>query len=86
MLTYVETSTRFTRDYGDINAAYYGSLESVLREITQLLRKEKQALYPQFRERIRRQEVHADYIGWGYGDALRVHVRSLEADLAGKRK
>ncbi len=86
MLTYVETGTQFTRDYGDINAAYYDSLESVLREMTQLLRKEKQALYLQFRERIQMLEVHADYIGWGYGDALRDHVRSLEADLAGKRK
>ncbi len=84
MLTYVETGTEFTRDYGDINEAYYDSLESVLREMTQLLRKEEPALYPQFRERIQQLEAHADHIGWGYGDALRDHVRLLEAELAGE--
>ncbi|MBY0248111.1 MAG: hypothetical protein K2Q17_10640 [Nitrospiraceae bacterium] len=86
MLTYVETGTQFTRDFGDINEAYYNSLESVLREMTQLLRKEEPALYPQFRERILQLEAHADYIGWGYGDALREHVRMLEAGVSGKRK
>lgn len=86
MLTYVETGTRFTRDFGDINEAYYNSLESVLREMTQLLRKEEPALYPQFRERILQLEAHADNIGWGYGDALREHVRMLEAGVSGKRK
>jgi hypothetical protein len=85
MLTYVETGTQFTRDFGDINEAYYNSLESVLREMTQLLRKEEPALYPQFRERILQLEAHADYIGWGYGDALREHVRMFEADMSGKR-
>lgn len=84
MLTYVETGTEFTRDYGDINEAYYNSLESVLREMTQLLRMEEPASYPRFRERIQRLEDHADHIGWGYGDALRHHVRLLEAELAGE--
>ena len=86
MLTYVENGTRFTCDFGDINAAYYNSLESVLHEMTQLLRKEEPALYPQFRERILQLDVYADRIGWGYGDALREYVRVLEANLAGKRK
>ncbi|NGZ08055.1 MAG: hypothetical protein CV088_01550 [Nitrospira sp. LK70] len=81
MLTYVENGTRFTRDFGDINGAYYNSLESVLREMTQLLRKEEPALYPRFRERIQDLEAHADSIGWGYGDALRDHVRLLETEL-----
>lgn len=83
MLTYVETGTQFTRDYGDINEAYYNSLESVLREMTKLLLNEQPALYPQFRERVQQLDVHADHIGWGYGDALRDHVRLLEAKLAG---
>lgn len=81
MLTYVENGTRFTCDFGDINEAYYNSLESVLHEMTQLLRNEEPALYPQFRERILQLDVYADRIGWGYGDALREHVHVLEADL-----
>jgi hypothetical protein len=86
MLTYVETGTQFTCDFGDVNEAYYNSLESVLGEMTKLLLKEKPALYPQFQKRIQGLEAHADSIGWGYGDALRDHVRLLEVELAGKRK
>lgn len=44
MLTYVENGTQFTREFGDINEAYYNSLESVLHEMTQLLRKDDPAL------------------------------------------
>lgn len=84
MLTYAENGTQFTRDFGDINEAYYNSLESVLREMTQLLRKDGPALYPQFRRRIQRLDTHADYIGWGYGDGLREQVGLLEAELAGE--
>lgn len=82
MLTYVENGTQFTREFGDMNEDYYNSLESVLREMTRLLRKEKPALYPQFRERIQGLEVHADHIGWGYGEALRDHVGLLETEPA----
>lgn len=82
MLTYVENGTQFTREFGDINEASYNSLESVLQEMTQLVRKEDPALYPQFRERIRRLEDHADHIGWGYGDYLRDQVGLLETELA----
>jgi hypothetical protein len=86
MLTYVEYGTRFTCDFGDINEAYYNSLESVLGEMTQLLSKDQPTLYPQFQKRILQLEAHADHIGWGYGDALRKHVRLLEANLVSKRK
>ena len=82
MLTYVESGTQFTREFGDINEAYSNSLESVLHEMTQLLRKEGPALYPQFRERIQRLEAHAGHIGWGYGDYLRDQVGLLETELA----
>jgi len=84
MLTYVENGTRFTREFGDINEAYYNSLESVLHEMTQLLRKDGPALYPQFRQRIQRLSTHADHIGWGYGDYLRDQVHLLEEELAGE--
>jgi hypothetical protein len=84
MLTYVENGTQFTREFGDINEAYYSSLESVLHEMTQLLLKDDPALYPQFRERIQRLDSHAVYIGWGYGDYLRDQIGLLETKLAGE--
>lgn len=84
MLTYVENGTQFTREFGDINEAYYNSLESVLHEMTQLLRKDDPSLYQEFRDRIQRLEDHVDHIGWGYGDYLRDQVDLLEAELAGE--
>ena len=84
MLTYAENGTQFTREFVDINEAYDNSLESVLHEMTQLLRMEDPALHPQFRERIQRLEAHACHIGWGYGDYLRDQVGLLEAELAGE--
>jgi hypothetical protein len=81
MLAYVENGTDFTRQFGDINEAYYNSLESVMNEMVQLLWKEGAELYPRFRERIQRLESHADHIGWGYGDYLREQVCFLENEL-----
>ena len=72
------------RGFGDINEAYYNSLESVLHEMTQLLRKKDPTLYQQFRERIQRLDAHASHIGWGYGDYLRDQVGLLETELAGE--
>ena len=81
MLTYVENGTEFTREFGDINAAYYNSLESVLHEMVTSLWKEGPELYPRFRERILHMETHASHIGWGYGDYLREQIGFLEAEL-----
>jgi hypothetical protein len=81
MLTYVEKGTDFTLQYGDINESFYSSLESVLNEMAQLLLLEGKELYPQFRERVQRLTLHADNIGWGYGDALQDQVYQLETEL-----
>ena len=40
LLTYVENGTEFTQQFGDINEAYYNSLESALNELATLLRGE----------------------------------------------
>src|SRR3990172_91626 len=53
LLTYVESGTRFTNDYGDINESFYSSLESALGEMADLLKTpEGVRLYPQFQKRI----------------------------------
>ncbi len=84
MLTYVENGSQFTHEFGDINEAFYNSLESVLNEMAELLLGEGAKLYPQFRDRIQRLTTHASHIGWGYGDALRDQVYLLENELAGE--
>ncbi len=83
MLAYVENGTEFAREFGDINEAYYNSMESVLDEMVKLLLKEGAELYPRFRERILDVETKANHIGWGYGDYLQEQVSLLETELAG---
>jgi hypothetical protein len=82
MLTCVENSTEFTREFGDINESFYNSLESVLNEMAQLLMEEVRKFYPKFLERVQRLAACADGIGWGYGDALRRQAYHLENELA----
>lgn len=64
---------------------FYNSLESVLNEMVRLLLRESQELYPRFRERIQRLATLADGIGWGYGDAVRDQVFTLEEKLKRKK-
>jgi hypothetical protein len=84
LLTYVENGTEFTQQFGDINEAYYNSLESAAAEMSRLLIGEGKAAYGQFRERISRVESLASHIGWGYGDFIRDWVWTLENELGGE--
>jgi hypothetical protein len=77
----VENGTEFTWQFGDINEAFYNSLESMLIELTELLLSRGSDLYPRFRERVQRLTAHADQIGWGYGDALWDYTGLLEDKL-----
>jgi hypothetical protein len=82
MLTYVESGTEFTNQFGDINEAFYNSLESVLDEMVGLLRTaEGAALYPRFQDRVSRLARMANGIGWGYGDHVTEQVDLLEAEV-----
>ena len=82
MLTYVENGTEFTQQFGDINEAYYSSLESALNELAALLRGSGRESYPQCRDRLARVEQLANHIGWGYGDYVRDQVAMIEDELA----
>jgi|GEM_PF-3523328 hypothetical protein len=81
MLTYVENGTEFTQQFGDINGAFYSSLESAAAEFSRLLLGEGKNAYQQFHERIGRVESRAEHIGWGYGDYIRDWAWTLENEL-----
>lgn len=84
MLAYVENGTDFTREFGDIDEAFYDSLESMLNDVAELLVDPGKELYPRFQERVRRLAPRAGDIGWGYGDAVRDQADRLENELAGE--
>jgi len=81
MLTYVESGTRFTCEYGDIDEGFYNSLDSVLAELARLLVNEGAELYPRFQDRLLQVEAAASNIGWGYCDSVREQVQMLETTL-----
>ena len=81
LLTYVENGTEFTQQFGDINEAYYNSLESALNELVALLCGEGRENYPKCRDRLARVEQLANHIGWGYGDYVREQVAMLDNEL-----
>jgi len=85
MLTYVENGTEFTAEFGDINEAYYSSMETVLTEMVNLFQKEGSELYPKFQERIVRLETLSDGIGWGYHDFIREQIYVLETENEKRR-
>ncbi len=69
MLVHVETGTQFTREFGDIDEAFYDSLCTTLHEIRKLLASEEGAkLYGAVRERLKALDEAAHGMGWGYGD------------------
>jgi hypothetical protein len=83
MLTFVETGTQFTSEFGDIDAPFCNSLSSVLREMDQILKSEQApALYEGIRERVVGLPRLADPIGWGYGDEVRETIAEWESRYA----
>jgi len=81
LMTYVENGVSFTNEYGDIDAPFYDSVESVLDELAKLLRADARDLYPQFRDRLADIEEKTDGIGWGFHDFIAEVVGELEDEL-----
>lgn len=74
MLYYVETGVKFTLDFGDINEAFYSSLESTYSAALKLMAKE--GLLDKFANRTEKVVNDTDDIGWGFHDYL-CHVYSM---------
>lgn len=81
MLVHVETGTQFTREFGDIDEAFYDSLCTTLHEIKKLLSSEECGqLYGRVQARLAELAKQADGIGWGYGDYVVDVVCEIAAD------
>lgn len=68
MLYYVETGVEFTNEFGDINEAFYSSLEKTYLSALTLMRKEN--LLDTFAERTLKVVNDTSEIGWGFHDYL----------------
>lgn len=78
MLTYVETGTRLTNTYGDINEGFYNSLISVLMEMVELLKTDAGLeQYFHFQDRLAALVGNAAEVGWGYADDVSEEIESL---------
>jgi hypothetical protein len=68
MLYYVEMGVQFTNTYGDIDEAFYNSMESMYQSaVKHIVKHEMEA---QFEERCRRIVSETSDIGWGFHDQL----------------
>ena len=68
MLYYVEVGVQFTNTYGDIDEAFYNSMESMYdRAVKYIVR---HGLQGQFEERCRRIVTDTAGISWGFNDGL----------------
>jgi hypothetical protein len=68
MLFYVETGVKFTNDFGDINEAFYSSIEKTYLGALTLAKKEN--LLDKFQERSNKVVSDMSGIGWGFHDFL----------------
>jgi hypothetical protein len=70
MVYYVECGTRFTVDYGDIDAGFYESLESMFSQAVKTLQMSDEETVDHFVPRLE-SIIHRAYnIGWGYYDTI----------------
>jgi len=71
MLFYVECGVEFTNMYGDIDEAFYYSIESMFVEFVRVLNNlDSEAYYLRNAERIKKMYLASDGIGWGFSEEM----------------
>jgi hypothetical protein len=68
MLFYVECGVKFTKTFGDINEAFYSSIESMYEQSLRLMREEN--ILDKFQARSLKIVDHSQETGWGFYDCL----------------
>ncbi len=79
MLTFVETGTRFTQEFGDIDEPFYEGLELMLADFRDLLLAHPD-LYAKagLAQRLVKLQRDAGWLGWGYGDYVTEQVAEIQ--------
>jgi hypothetical protein len=79
MLTFVETGTRYTHQFGDIDEPSYEALELMLADFRELLLAHPD-LYEQadLAQRLAKLAREAGWLGWGYGDYVTEQVAEIQ--------
>jgi len=70
MVHYLEQGNDFTAEYGDIDAQFYTSLESMLDQILAQLAGQNAEVMDQYIPRLDHVVIRAGGIGWGYHDYI----------------
>jgi hypothetical protein len=70
MVYYIECGTKFTADYGDIDAWFYESLESMFTQVVTTLQHSEPQTIERFLPRLKAVVHQAENMGWGYYDAI----------------
>jgi hypothetical protein len=68
MLFYVETGVKFTDDFGDMNEAFYNSMESTYANALKIIYKEQ--LMDIFKQRSIQILEDTEDVGWGFHESL----------------
>lgn len=79
MLTFVETGTRFTNEFGDIDEPFYEGLELMFDDFRELLLAHPD-LYAEadLAQRLAKLARDAGWMGWGYGDYVSEQVAEIQ--------
>ena len=70
MVYYVECGNQFTVDYGDIDEAFYESLDAMFTQVVKTLQKSDEKTVERFLPRLEGIVRQAHGIGWGYYDTI----------------
>ena len=76
MVYYVECGTQCTVDFGDIDAWFYESLESMFAQVVKTLQQSGQDTIDRFLPRLEAIVRQARGIGWGYYDDLSATLKA----------
>src|SRR5215831_12323567 len=76
MVYYVECGTQCSVDFGDIDAWFYESLESMFRQVIQTLQHSDHDTLDRFLPRLDAIVRQARGIGWGYYDGLSATLKA----------